>query len=353
MPFSGANTVPSSACLRCQLRCVLQHLRCLPSTTRRPYISHRTFSTIYSRQAVHDSDANHSKPNTGVYYKHIAPNGRIVGKAGRKQRQTSEALATKSLGERSEIVIFRDVLDTPRRKAAGAKAAQEADSGMESLKGLSLTAEEIKAAMAEQAPDEDDVNASIDALRPQAPVLEVKEFDRLIKELLDSYNLQQLSRYLRRALASHQSSMTVVRQLEYSLNKTKAPRTISFTRSRWQPGRTPIEKRRISNIPPPRKTLSTPKARAAERIVRIGWEVTTKVEEQQVGELEVQLPPWALALFFDLSWWGNRNTRPSFSHQCCYGMLKCGLTGQMALCASPLEDRTRRTSPLNWRTKFC
>jgi hypothetical protein len=305
MPFSGANTVPSSACLRCQLRCVLQHLRCLPSTTRRPYISHRTFSTIYSRQAVHDSDANHSKPNTGVYYKHIAPNGRIVGKAGRKQRQTSEALATKSLGERSEIVIFRDVLDTPRRKAAGAKAAQEADSGMESLKGLSLTAEEIKAAMAEQAPDEDDVNASIDALRPQAPVLEVKEFDRLIKELLDSYNLQQLSRYLRRALASHQSSMTVVRQLEYSLNKTKAPRTISFTRSRWQPGRTPIEKRRISNIPPPRKTLSTPKARAAERIVRIGWEVTTKVEEQQVGELEVQLPPWALALFFDLSWWGK------------------------------------------------
>jgi hypothetical protein len=99
--------------------------------------------------------------------------------------------------------------------------------------------------------------------------------------------------------------MTVVRELEYSLDKTKAPRKISFTRSRWQPGRTPLDKRRISNIPPPRKTLSTPKARAAERIVRIGWEVTTKLEEQQVGELEVQLPPWALALFFDLSWWGK------------------------------------------------
>lgn len=302
MPFSGANTVPSSACLRCQLRSVLHHLRCLPQSTRRPYTSHRTFSTVYSRQAVHDTEP---KPNTGVYYKHIAPNGRIVGRPGRKQRQTSEALATKSLGERSEIVIFRDVLDAPKSKPILAKVAQEGDFGMEGLKGLSLTAEEIKAAMTDQAPDEDDVNASIDALRPQAPVLEVKEFDRLIKELLDSYNVHQLSRYLRRALASHQSSMTVVRELEYSLDKTKAPRKISFTRTRWQPGRTPLDKRRISNIPPPRKTLSTPKARAAERIVRIGWEVTTKVEEQQVGELEVQLPPWALALFFDLSWWGK------------------------------------------------
>jgi hypothetical protein len=305
MPFSGANTVPSSACLRCQLRSVLHHLRCLPPPSRRPYTSHRTFSTIYSRQAVHDTDTNPPKPNKGVYFKHIAPNGRIVGKAGRKQRQTSEALATKSLGERSEIVIFRDVLDAPKRRHVEAKAPQEGDLGMESLRGLKLTAEEIKAAMTDQAPDEDEVNASIDALRPQAPVLEVNEFDRLIKELLDSYNVHQLSRYLRRALASHQSSMTVVRELEYSLNKTKAPRKISFTRTRWQPGRTPLDKRRISNIPPPRKTLSSPKARAAERIVRIGWEVTTKLEEQQVGELEVQLPPWALALFFDLSWWGK------------------------------------------------
>jgi hypothetical protein len=168
----------------------LHHLRCLPQNTRRPYISHRTFSTIYSRQAVHDTEP---KPDTGVYYKHIVPNGRIVGRPGRKQRQTSEALATKSLGERSEIVIFRDVLDAPKRKPVLAKVAQEGDFGMEGLKGLSLTAEEIKAAMTDQAPDEDDVNASIDALRPQAPVLEVKEFDRLIKELLDSYNVHQFS----------------------------------------------------------------------------------------------------------------------------------------------------------------
>ena len=308
MPFSGANPVPSSACLKCQLRCVLQHLRCVPSTTRRPYTPHRSFSTIYSRQAAYDSDATpQAKSDQGVYYKRYTPNGRIVGKTGRKQRQTSEALATNSLVEKSEIVIFRDVLETPKPKATKSKASQEVDSGMDSLKGLSLTAEEIKAAMAEtdRAPDEDDVNASIDALRPQAPVLEVKEFDRLVKELLDSYNLQQLSRYLRRTLASPQSSMTVVRELEYSLNKAKAKKKISFTRTRWQPGRTPLEKRRISNISPPQKTLASPKARAAERIVRSGWEITTKVEEQQIGELEVQMPPWALALFFDLSWWGK------------------------------------------------
>jgi len=247
MPFSGANPVPSSACLKCQLRCVLHHLRCLPSiTSRRPYTPHRTFSTVYSRQVAHDTDAeSRAKPNKGLYYKHIAPNGRIVGKAGRKQRQTSEALNTNSLGERSEIVIFRDVLDAPKSKAAKANVPQEEHFGMEGLKGLSLTAEEIQAAMAETAPDQDDVNASIDALRPQAPVLEVKEFDRLVTDLIDSYNLQQLTRYLQRSLTSHQSSMTVVRELEYGSDKTKSPRKISFTRSRWQPGRTPLEQRRI------------------------------------------------------------------------------------------------------------
>ena len=315
MLSSGTKAVPSPACLRCQLRRVLHHLRPLPSTHPRPATAHRTFSTTYSR---HNADSGNSgitlparENASGVYYKHIGPGGRIVGKRGRKQRQTSEALATNSLGEKSSIVVFRDVLQARKTPAPidEQKESNYVDLGKQSLKGLSLTAEEIEAALSGtgQSPDEEEVTKSMDALRPQAPVIEGKEFDRLVKELLDSYNLKQLSRYLSQSLKSHHASTTVVRELEYraqpnSRSPTPKKRTISFTRSRWQPGRTPLDERRTSVIAAtaPSRRRETPKARAAHRIVRVAWEITTKEEEQRVGELEVQMLPWALAMFFDV-----------------------------------------------------
>lgn len=310
MLSSGAKVVPSSACLRCQLRCVLQHLRSAPSTGRRPYTPSRAFSIAHNRQDAHESDTAHQvEKKNGLYYRHILPNGRIVGKKGRKQRQTSEALATKSLGEQSEIVVFRDVVDTRSKIAAKPKDSKELDAGEAGLKGLSLTAEQIRTAMSEtdEAPNEEDVDASIDALRPHAPALEEPEFDRLVKDLLDSYNMRQLSRYLRRSLLSHKTSTTVVRKLTYKSEHSPAQgtRTITFTRSRWQPGRTPLEKRRTLNIPSPDGVLSSPKARVVERIVRVAWEVTTKSEEAEVGELEIEMLPWMLAMFFDLSVMGK------------------------------------------------
>jgi hypothetical protein len=321
MLSSGARAVPSSACLRCELRCVLQHLRPLPSTHRRPYTSQRTFSTVYSRQNANDGEIKSLvKENAGgVYYKRISPNSRIVGKRGRKQRQTSEALATNSLGEKSEIVIFRDVLDTRRKPAEKTKESQDADIEKQDLKGLSLTAEQIEAAMSSkgQAPDEEDVNKSIEALRPQAPVIEEKEdFDRLHKVLIDGYSPKQLSRYLSRALGSSSSSTTIVRELEYSHSrysngsKQRLKRTISFTRSRWQPGGTPLDQRRISEtlvLPPLPKGMSGPKARLAQKIVRVAWGILIKEDAQKMGELEMEMTPWAIALFFDT----NRGDRPT------------------------------------------
>lgn len=309
----GAAAVPSSACLRCQLRGVLQHLRCSPTLHRRQQPPRQAFTTFHRQQAGHDSDAEPlNKSNDGLYFKHLNIGGRIVGKPGRKQRQVSEALATKSLGERSEIVIFRDVIDSREKKTTQKKGSDDADFSEEGLKGLSLTAEEIQAAVSETAPPlEEEVNASIDALRPQAPVVEDREFDRLVKALLDGYNVQQLSRYLRRALAQR-SSLTVVRQLEYRLPGTSQKKKVSFTRSRWQPGRTPIDQRRNSQMPLPRGASLTPKARTAERIVGVAWDISTESEQAQVGELEMQMTRWQLALYFDLA---TRDGRPKYQSQ--------------------------------------
>lgn len=291
---------------------MLQHLRPLPATHPRTFAAQRPFSTTYSR---HTSDESGTQPPakenaSGVYYKHIISSSRIVGKRGRKQRQTSEALATNSLGEKSEIVVFRDVPQARNKPVDKKKESNYVDLGEESLKGLSLTPEQIQAALSGtgQTPDEEEVTKSIDALRPHAPVIDDEEFEALIKELLDSYNLKQLSRYLSQSLKSHHTSTTVVREIEYKgrghLKSPPNKRTISFTRSRWQPGRTPLDVRRISALPAPprsRGTPSGPKATAADRIVRVAWEINQKSDEQKVGELEVQMTPWALAMFFDLA----------------------------------------------------
>ena len=311
MLSSGTKAVPSPACLRCQLRRVLHHLRPLPATNPRPLAALRPFSTTYSRHTADESGTSlPAKENTsGIYYKHIGPAGRLVGKRGRKQRQTSEPLATNSLGEKSEIVVFRDVPQKRRNPADKKGTPNYEDMREESLKGLSLTPEEIQAALSGtgQTPDEEEVTKSIDALRPQAPVVEDKEFDLLIEELLDSYNMKQLSRYLSQSLKSHHASTTVVRELKHRAQgkrSTAQPRrTITFERSRWQPGRTPLDVRRISAFPAPsqsRGQRSRPKAIAAERIVRVAWEVTKRTDEQKVGELEVRMTPWALAMFFDV-----------------------------------------------------
>jgi len=316
MLSSGTKAVPSPACLRCQLRRVLQHLRPLPATHPRPFAAQRSFSTTYSRHTADESgtDPPARENASGVFFtRKFGPAGRIVGKRGRKQRQTSEALATNSLGEKSSIVVFRDVPRARKDPVDKRKESNYVDLGEQSLKGLSLTPEEIEAALSGtgQTPDEEEVTKSIEALRPQAPVLEDKEFDRLIKELLDSYNLKQLSRYLSQSLKSHHTSTTVVRELEYrghsSATPRKAQRTISFTRSRWQPGRTPLDVRRISALPAPsqsREKPSGPKATAADRIVRVAWEITKRSDEQKMGELEVHMTPWALAMFFDIAFFG-------------------------------------------------
>lgn len=309
MLSSGTKAVPSPACLRCQLRSVLHHhLRLSPATLPRPspFAACRPFSTTYSRHAA-DADNPATTPRQYSDW-HLASSGRIVGKRGRKQRQTSEALATDSLGEKSEIVVFRDVPQHRKKPTERKEESNYVDLGEQSLKGLSLTPEQIEAALSGsgQTPDEEEVTKSIEALRPQAPVIEDAEFDRLVKELLDSYNLKQLSRYLSQSLKSHHTSTTVVRELEYKrpASGSRNVKTISFTRSRWQPGRTPLDVRRISAFPEPSQLRGRklgPKARAADRILRVAWQITKKIDEQKVGELEVQIPPWALAMFFDLA----------------------------------------------------
>jgi hypothetical protein len=290
----------------------LQHLRPLPAANSRPFAAQRPFSTTYSRHTADESGTRlpARENKSGVYYKHVGPGGRIVGKRGRKQRQTSEALATNSLGEKSEIVVFRDVPQARKKPTEKKDERNYQDMGEESLKGLSLTPEEIQAALsgAGQTPDEEEVTKSIDALRPQVPVMDDNDFELLIKELLNSYNLKQLSRYLSQSLKSHHTSTTVVRELQRrghgKSDKSQPKRTITFTRSRWQPGRTPLDVRRISAFPAPSQSRGRPsgsKATAADRIVRAAWEVTKKTDEQKVGELEVQMTPWALAMFFDLA----------------------------------------------------
>ena len=140
MLSSGAHAVPPSACLRCQLRILLQRQRHLPLVPGRPWF--RPFSA----QPSLNNDIVHSGPRDRAeyYYRHINPGSKIIGKKGRKQRQVSEPLSIDSLGQRSEVIVLRDFEEQDRSRPPEDHAAGE-EQGLEERKRVS--AEDIKAAI--------------------------------------------------------------------------------------------------------------------------------------------------------------------------------------------------------------
>ncbi|KAF2210791.1 hypothetical protein CERZMDRAFT_106633 [Cercospora zeae-maydis SCOH1-5] len=142
------------------------------------------------------------------------------------------------------------------------------------------------------APDAAEVNASIDALRPDATVLEPAHFERLRQHLADSYTLPQLLRYLRTHLRP---------DAPRAADAASKPPGNGLQAAPWQPHRTPLHLRRPKLLRPAVAAVVGSKVRATERVLRLVWSLTVVPEEQQVGELELALHSWQLSMLFDLT----------------------------------------------------
>ncbi|KAK1048204.1 hypothetical protein LTR74_017589 [Friedmanniomyces endolithicus] len=278
-------TTPSSTCRRVQLHEILFGLGGTRATQRRLLSASTLLHDETVAQAERRPRDNRTERN--YVFRHIHPHGRIIGKPGRRQRQSSEQLATASLGKPSEVIVLRDVVEQPaKRRPIGVE-----ENGVHSRAEKATEAVAIVGRLEEGlGSDEDEVNASIEKLRPENLVVDKQAWKELEKQLLEGYNLPQLAKYLSRASRVAHAEMAAANDISSS-NKMHA--------TSWYPGRTPME-HRLGRTMIEKREPAKSKAKAAKRILRSAWGVTTDTEASQVGEIELHGHPWQLSLLFDV-----------------------------------------------------
>ncbi|RMX78805.1 hypothetical protein D0869_08787 [Hortaea werneckii] len=293
MLLSGYKAVPS-ACLRCHLRQVIQAFQLQRSKTTARHLSSSRLLRQEEAWAEDQAPVQQKKRAKRDYvYRHIHPNGRIIGKPGRRQRQTSGQLATDSLGKPSEVILMQDVPD--RTKRNGGADTSHASGTRAGVANSPLSPQEIEAVITGKTvvPDQEEVNASIEELRPQVQIMEERYFDALRRQLVDSYNLRQLAQYLVGTMKTEPSDQQEMKP------KSKAEKRTLVQATPWTPGKSPLEER-AGRVSIDKNEIGSSKAKLANQIMRAGWSLTTFDEEQRIGELELLVKPWQVKLLFDV-----------------------------------------------------
>ena len=258
-----------ATCVRCRLR----HLSLITyssatAATTALICSGRTYSNVADQ---------------GYKWKHY---GRVVGTGRRRQRITSADLKLDSLEKPASVIVLQDIHEP--KQSVSARASESNDQILEPRRILSAQDIEDDIAGHQPAPEEAEVNKSIDELQPTNTLLDQAAFDQLRQRLMKGYRLAQLSRYLRALLnPPAQHAAVGSKHLEKALKVTP-----------WHPQRTPLDVRRRNVVRP---TALGRKQRTVDRIIRLAWAVTVDTEEKEVGELELMLQPWQLSMLFDLS----------------------------------------------------
>ncbi|TKA71550.1 hypothetical protein B0A55_07070 [Friedmanniomyces simplex] len=279
------STAPS-ACLRHQLRQVLLALSSRRLPQRRPLSASTRLHEETTVQA--ERRPREIRPERDYIYRRIRLDERIIGRPGRRQRQSSEQLATASLGRPSEVVVLRDVIEQPIRRLAFNAERNGARPLTEKAPDLTVITSGLEKGLASE---EEEVNASIEGLRPENAVVDKQTLRRLEEQLLERYNLQQLVKYSVQLSSPVSHAETAVAEVASSTNRIRV--------TSWQPGRTPME-HRVGRVTLGKRELGKSKANVARKILQSAWSLTTDTESQQLGELEVYLRPWQLALMFDV-----------------------------------------------------
>lgn len=178
--------------------------------------------------------------------------------------------------------MMQDVIEEPAKPLVGQSLptnVQEAGEGVNLL-----SAEELEAAITGKhlTPDQETVNASIEALRPSDTLLEDAELQRLVRGLVESYNARQLAAYLVRAVGPQTNPTT--------------RRGDSAMESSWRPNTTSLKQR--PNVISIKKEAGNSKSGLVQQILRLAWGVMAKSET--VGELELDFGDagWKMVMLF-------------------------------------------------------
>ncbi|EMD00630.1 hypothetical protein BAUCODRAFT_176000 [Baudoinia panamericana UAMH 10762] len=279
-------------CLREHLRNIVLHFhRRIPPD--HPPESKRSF---FANSRLRQEATLQAEPETAsltrgrdIRWHHMHPNGRIIGRPGRRQRQSSERLVTNALGRPAEVIVMRDVLDETSREARR-QTEDFISRATETWPSTDADATSGVLSVGVTSPVQAEVDASIDSLRPDAAALEQYEYDELKHKMLQRYNWKQMAGYLLRSVI----------QAGTEVPETERPNVeaVQMRMTSWRPGRTPLDQR-LGRVTLKKNDVGRSKARLAEQILRSAWKLTVQAEEQQLGELELYATSWQIKLLFD------------------------------------------------------
>lgn len=282
MVLSGTLAARPSACLRCQLRQALLQTRTRSIPPQRLDRRCRAFTT--TRILSDEEEDLFIKTKQGYRFKSAHDSAKIVGKPGKRQRVTSKRLSRDSLSKPANVIIFQDVKEKPKTAHTTSRSANVALN-----EEVTFSAQDIENAITGRyvAPAEEEVNASIDSLRPSETILDKNQFEKLRQGLIKGYNYKQLCRY---AVTSNTKLALEPARKKANQNKPVV--------SQWRTGESILSQR---HSPSPKKTGTSSKDSVVEQILRVGWGITIQTEVQAVGEIEMRLQPWQRSMLFDLS----------------------------------------------------
>ena len=295
----------ASDCLRCQLRQLLrrasqtglhydggiprQDLQTRQVSTEAQHESSEPRQELRIRREIDDGDSQ-------VTYKITSPSplGKIRRNRGSRQREASQPLSIKSLGQDSEVIVLRDIPKRQGRHEHGHERLIEVADAQDAAKRL--TAEDIESLFGKQRPPkQEEVNTAIEELRPREEVLSREDFDKSVRKLLMSFSLSQLARYLNSRVPA--SSL-------YPGNTTGHTKAVSLegvqqvNRTKWYGGQTDltVPVNPASRSAQAGKSSGSRRHSVAENIHRLLWNIQVEEEARTLGELELLLTPaqWGL-----------------------------------------------------------
>ena len=191
-----------------------------------------------------------------------------------------------------EVIVLRDVPE-PREERQATSVASS-DPLETSVSNVSQIAQDL---LGDNDPNDDEVRESIDALRPDTTIVDEALFKRLVKRLVDGYNLRQLSQYLIQALRQASAG-----EPDEELGQEKLQQSKDYLRTTpWKPGKTPLHQRHNMVGVLKNGEIGNSKSKITEQILRLFWSLSIEGEMQRVGELEVKFEAWQLRYLFDIT----------------------------------------------------
>ena len=236
--------------------------------------------------------AKHITPKTFRLQKTLTVD---VNKQDEERTQTTgwrSLLGSKSLGAASSIIVLRD----SEKKRGGRGTVQKGLLANETFDEMKM--DEILAKIKEQskAPGQEEVNRSIDALRPlnsssdndEFIAISKSEFNQIMKSLADQFNNQQLSNYV-----AIKAGSDILKAREASRLQSGAPTVhLRTSKSEWHPlshGERSIASLKGFHGRRGKKAL-------AKFILRSVWMVEIVEEIEKTGIMDLVVEPRQLSI---------------------------------------------------------